>query len=201
MKSSFLRFTGALAAFALLLLTGCASTYTLDNTVQSFSQIPALPQPATYRFERLPSQQSPQQQQLEAFADPALTAAGLRRDDASPRYSVQISARASQEISPFADPWGPYGHFGMGGWGWHRHWGMGMGLGWGYPPEPSWFHREVNVIVRDLSTNKVVYESRAINDGPYFNAPHVLPAMFSAAMQGFPNPPSGPRQVNIQIGS
>ncbi len=201
MKSSFPRLMGAIAALALLLLTGCASTYTLDNTVQSFSQIPALVQPATYRFERLPSQQSPEQQQLEDFADPALAAAGLRRDDANPRSSVQVSARVSEEISPFADPWGPYGNFGFGGWGWHRHWGMGMGLGWGYPPEPSWVRREVNVIVRDLSTNKVVYESRAINDGPYFNAPHVLPAMFSAAMQGFPNPPSGPRQVNIQIGS
>lgn len=199
MKSSFLRFPGALAALALFLLAGCASTYTLDNTVQSFSQIPALAQPATYRFERLPSQQSPEQQQLEAFADPALNAAGLRRDDANPRYSVQISARVSQEISPFADPWGPYGNFGFGAWGWRRHWGMGMG--WGYPPEPSWFHREVNVLVRDLGTSKVVFESRAINDGPYFSAPHVLPAMFSAALQGFPNPPSGPRQVNIQIGS
>ena len=199
MKSSLLRFTGALAALALFLLAGCASTYNLDNTVQSFSQIPALPQPATYRFERLPSQQSAQQQQLETFADPALNAVGLRRDDANPRFSVQISARVAQELSPFADPWGPYGHFAFGGWGWHRHWGMG--LGWTYPPEPSWFHREVNVVVRDLSANKVVYESRAINDGPYFDPPQVLPAMFSAALQGFPNPPSGPRQVNIQIGS
>jgi hypothetical protein len=199
MKSSFLRFTGALAALALLLLTGCATTYTLDNTVQSFSQIPALPQPATYRFERLPSQQSVEQQQLEAFADPALNAAGMKRDDANPRYSVQIGARVSPTISPFADPWGPYGAFGFGAWGRHRHWGMG--LGWGYPPEPSWFHREVNVVVRDLGSNKVVYESRAINDGPYFGAEHVLPAMFSAALQGFPNPPPGPRQVNIQVGS
>lgn len=199
MKSSSRKFAGALAALALSLLAGCANTYLLDNTVQSFSQIPTLAQPATYRFERLPSQQSPEQPQLEALADPALNAAGLRRDDANPHYSVQISARAMPTISPFADPWGPYGHFGFGGWGWRRHWGVGAG--WGYPPEPSWYHREVNVVVRDLGTNKVVFESRAINDGPYFDAAHVLPAMFSAALQGFPNPPAGPRQVNIQIGS
>ena len=199
MKSSFQSFARVLAALALTLLAGCASTYTLDNTVQSFSQVTALPPPATYRFERLPSQQSPEQQQLEALADPALHAAGLQRDDANPHYLVQISARENQEISPFADPWGPYGRFGFGGWGWHRHWGMGMG--WGYPPEPSWFHREVNVVVRDLSSHKVVFESRAISDGPYFDPRHVLPAMFSAALQGFPNPPPGPRQVNIQVGS
>jgi hypothetical protein len=199
MKSSLLKFTTALAAAAVLVLAGCANTYTLDSTVQSFSQIPALPQPATYRFERLPSQQDPLQPQLELLADPALNAAGLRRDDAKPRYSVQISARSNRAISPFADPWGPYGHFGFGGWGWHRRWGMGVSAG--YPPEPSWFHREVDVVVRDLGSNKVVYESRAVSDGPYFDSAKVFPAMFTAAMQGFPNPPPGPRQVNVQIAS
>ncbi|HUR88698.1 MAG TPA: DUF4136 domain-containing protein [Ramlibacter sp.] len=194
---SFARFTGALALSAVALLAGCASTYTLDSTVQSFSQIPALPQPATYRFERLPSQQDPMQPQLELLADPALNAVGLRRDDSNPRYSVQIGARFNRSISPFADPWGPYGHFGFGAWGRHRHFGMGVGMG--YPPEPSWFHREVDVVVRELSSNKVVYESRAVSDGPYFDSAKVFPAMFSAAMQGFPNPPAGPRQVNVQI--
>jgi hypothetical protein len=194
MKSWFARSLAVMAAFV---LAGCAGTYTLDNTVQSFSQLPALSQPATYRFERLPSQQDPLQPQLEALADPALNAAGLHRDDAHPRYSVQISARTSPTVSPFADPWGPYGRMGFGGWGGRRHWGMGAG--WGYPPEPSWFHREVDLIVRDLSNNKVVYESRAVSDGPYFDPPKVFPAMFTAALQGFPNPPAGPRQVNVQI--
>ena len=180
------------------LLAGCATTYTLDSTVQSFGGVPALAQPATYRFERLPSQQDPLQPQLEAMADPALNAAGLRRDDANPRYSVLFCVRSCFSFSPFADPWGPYGRFGMG-WGWRRHWGLGVG--WGYPPEPSWFHREVNVVVRDLGSNKVVYESRAVSDGPYFDPPKVFPAMFTAALQGFPNPPAGPRQVNVQIPS
>ena len=44
-----------------------------------------------------------------------------------------------------------------------------------------------------------VYESRAISDGPYFESAKVFPAMFTAALQGFPNPPQGPRKVNIQI--
>jgi hypothetical protein len=29
----------------------------------------------------------------------------------------------------------------------------------------------------------------------------VLPAMFQAALQGFPAPPPGPRVVNIQMGA
>jgi hypothetical protein len=198
MKALFARwFTVLFAALAALALAGCAGTYTLDSTVQSFSQLPSLAQPATYRFERLPSQQDPLQPQLEALADPALNTAGLRRDDANPRYSVQISARSSPTISPFADPWGPYGRMGFGFGGGRRH--FGMGAGWGYPPEPSWFHREVDVIVRELGSNKVVYESRAVSDGPYFDPPKVFPAMFSAALQGFPNAPAGPRQVNVQI--
>ncbi|MEJ6021804.1 DUF4136 domain-containing protein [Ramlibacter sp. PS4R-6] len=197
MKSK--RIASWIAVATLALLAGCAGTYTVDNTVQSFSQIPTLPQPATYRFERLPSQQDVNQPQLEAMADPALNAAGLRRDDATPRFSVQISARTERTVSPFADPWDRFG-WGFGAWGRRRH--FGMGVGFGYPSsEPSWFHREVNVVVRDLSNNRVVYESRAISDGPYFDGAKVFPAMFTAALQGFPNPPAGPRQVNIQIPS
>jgi hypothetical protein len=199
MKSFFsARFTACIAAIALLLLSGCASTYTLDNQVQSFSQLTALPAPATYRFERLPSQQEPSQAQLEALADPALNQAGLKRDDANPRYSVQVSARLQLEVSPWADPWDRGWGWG-GGFGWrHHHRGFGVGM-WGPYDSPPWYHREVNVIVRDLGANRVVFESRAVNDGPWRESTYVLPAMFQAAMQGFPNPPPGPRTVNIQL--
>lgn len=180
---------------AVMLLGACASTYTLDNTVQSFSQITALPAPATYRFERLPSQQDPAHARLESMADAALNAAGLKRDDANPRYSVQIGARTAETVSPWADPWDRFGWGFGGGWGWRRHWGGGFGMHY----ESPWYHREVNVVVREVATNKVVYESRAISDGPFFDPGKVFPAMFQAAMQGFPNPPQGPRVVNIQI--
>jgi hypothetical protein len=199
MKScSSTRFAAWIAAAALLLLSGCATTYTLDNTVQSFSQLTALPSPASYRFERLPSQQDLTQPQLEAMADPALTQAGLKRDDANPRYSVQISARLERTLSPWADPWDRGWGWG-GGLGWRRHhWGAGLGM-WSPYDSPPWYHREVNVIVRDLGANRVVFESRAINDGPWRDSMNVLPAMFQAAMQGFPNPPPGPRTVNIEL--
>ncbi len=36
--------------------------------------------------------------------------------------------------------------------------------------------------------------------GPWLDPATVLPAMFHAALQGFPNPPAGPRRVDIQLG-
>lgn len=191
------------AAAAALVLSGCASTYLLDNQVQSFSQLPALPAQPTYRFERSLSQQAdPAQEALEVLADPALHKAGLRRDDAAPRFSVQVGARTEQVISPYAYPyWGP--------WGWGGGWGLGYAgprgaIAYSSPwmwQDSYWFRREVSVIVRELPSNRVVYETRANNDGPLLDNRAVLPAMFEAAMQGFPNPPAGPRRVDIQLGA
>jgi len=184
---------------AALLLSGCATGYLLDNDVQSFSGLTGLPGEPTYRFERLPSQQSPAHAQLEAMADPALHKAGLRRDDARPRYSVQVTARLQRVLSPWASPWD-----GWGGWGWGAGFGRRHGFGhfgaFGRMESP-WYQREIELIVRELPSNRVVYESRAANDGPWLDHGAVLPAMFEAALQGFPNPPPGPRRVNIQIGA
>ena len=185
-----------------LALAGCASGYLMDNQVQSFSQLTAVPAPLTYRFERTLSQQmDPAQQALEGLADGPLYRAGFRRDDAAPRYSVQVGARTERMLSPFADPyWGPWGW--GGGWGLGfggRHFGVGLGGPWART-DSYWFHREVTVVVRELASNRVVYETHAVNDGPWFDNRVVLPAMFEAAMQGFPNPPQGPRRVDIQVG-
>ena len=178
------------------LMAGCASTYVLENNVQAFSGLPTLPANPSYRFERLPSQQALPAQQaqaaLEALADPALHKAGLRRDDAAPLYSVQVSARIQRAVSPWADPWE------WGGWGGgFGHWGPGWGFGGPFPRmEQPWYQREVAVVVRELASNKVVFESRAANDGPWLDHQAVLAAMFDAALQGFPNTPSGTRRVN-----
>jgi len=182
---------------AVWLLTGCASTFLVDSNVRSFSSLAALPAQPTYRFERLPSQQEPGQAQLEAMADAALHRAGLRRDDANPRYSVQVSGRLLPTLSPWADPWRWGGGWGIG---YHRR-GLGLGFGgpWGGMESP-WYHREVAIVVRELPSNRVVFESHASNDGPWLDNNTVFPAMFQAAMQGFPNPPPGPRRVDVQVG-
>lgn len=188
----------ALAGAAAALLAGCATSYRLDNTVQAFSGLAALPATPSYRFERLPSQLGASQDQLELLADPALFRAGLRRDDAAPKYTVLVSARVQQVLSPWADPWsGP-------GWGWRGpgYWGprgYGPGFGMFSGMEQPWYSREVSVLVRDLATTKVVFESHANSDGPYLDNRTALAAMFDAAMQGFPNPPIGPRRVDVQI--
>jgi hypothetical protein len=190
MKRSLLLRLVPLAIAAVL--SGCAAGYLLDNNVQSFSGLSALPASATYRFERLPSQQaSPVQSQLEAFADPALFRAGLRRDDAAPNYSVQVTARVRPVLSPWAGPWD--------GWGDPRFMHHGFGAPFRRMDQP-WFEREVAVVMREIPSNRVVYETHAANDGPLADDTAVLPAMFQAAMQGFPVAPQGPRRVDIQVG-
>ncbi len=190
------------AAWAATLLAGCASGYLLENRVQAFSGLTALPASPTYRFERLPSQAAaPGQAQVETFADPALFKAGLRRDDGAPRLTVQVAARVQRAVSPwgdpFIDPWG--GGWGGLGWAGPRH-GWGGGPAVPFSRMDPWFHREVDVVVRELGTNKVVFESQAVNDGPMLDDRAVLPAMFEAALQGFPAAPQGPRRVAIQVG-
>jgi hypothetical protein len=185
---------------ATALLSGCATGYLLDNNVQSYSSLTALPAQPAYRFERLPSQQAPFQAALEAFADGPLFKAGLRRDDANPVYSVQVSARVDRVLSPWADPWSGWGWGGYGGWGMGRYGGIGFGTGFGWGMEPPWYHREVAVIIREISSGRVVYETHAGNDGPWLEDEQVFPAMFQAALEGFPQPPAGPRRVDIPVG-
>lgn len=198
---------------ALAGLSGCATRWVVDSNVQSFSTLPAtVPAGATFRFERLPSQQSgaaqESQAQLEAMAQPALERAGLQRDDAAPRYSAQIGARVSAELSPWADPWlqaGPWGPRYSGwalgyGHGPYRGFGYGGWYGPGFPPAANpWYDREVSIVLRELPSNQVVYETRARNDGPYSASPAILTVMFEAALQGFPNPPQGARRVDLEI--
>lgn len=190
-------------------LAGCATSYVVDNNVQSYAKAP-VPPGATYRFERLPSQQANDaaQTDLEALAEPSLAAAGLRRDDANPSYAVQVSARSQLELSPWADPW-----FDGPGWGpgWGPRWGVGLGYGrpgwygggwWGpgaLPPNQTWYGREVSIVMRSLPDRQVVYETHARNDGPYPDTRRILPVMFHAALQGFPNPPQAVRRVDVTV--
>jgi hypothetical protein len=197
MRLHFARCALALVA-ATSLLTGCATGFLLDNQVESFSQLQAVPSPATYRFDRSLSQQAdPRQETLEAFAAPALEKAGLRRDDAAARFAVQVSARSEYILSPYMDPWSTFGWgVGLGG----RN--FGIGFGGGFPRGDNyWMRREVSLVVRDLAANQVVYETRATNEGPWLDGRSVFPAMFDAALQGFPTPPAGPRRVDIHVGA
>jgi hypothetical protein len=201
-----------------VLMTGCAGLRLVDTDVVSFAQWPNAAPPApgsSYRFERLPSQQSalPQggisgmelsQDQLEAIAGSALSKAGLRNSPTDAAFNVQVSAttRYSQRF-PYNGPGFGGGFGGFGGSGMSIGGGTaGSFIGFSLPLgtyESPLYLREVSVVMRDASNNAVVYESRATHSGVWSDAQRVLPAMFDAALQGFPTPPAGPRRINIEI--
>lgn len=192
-----------LGAVALSWLTGCASMRIIDSDVVSVAAVPPgmSLQGAKYRFERLPSQvNNPEAGLAEQQAQAAMAAVGLVRDDAGAQLSVLVGFAGTQYL---ADPWGrplppgwtPYGNVYIGnGVGSH----IGLGIGMRFPP-PTHYHREVSLIMRDLKTGQVVYETRAVHDGPWRDNTTIFATLFQAALANFPNPPTGLRRVNIEL--
>lgn len=190
--------TLALAA----LLTGCAGMRVVDSQVLAVANVPpgVQLQGAKYRFERLPSQAgNPEAGLAEQQAEQALAAVGLVRDDAAAQLSVLVGFQGTQYL---ADPWGyPYpGTYGSISIGRGVPWGSGVGFGMGmrFPP-PTQYRREVSLILRDLKSGQVVYETRASHDGPWSDSTTIFATLFKAALANFPNPPAGPQRVNIEI--
>jgi len=162
-------------------------------------------QGAKYRFERLPSQvHNPEAGLAEQQAQAAMTAVGLVRDDAAASLSVMVGFSGTQYQ---ADPWGrplgsgwtPYGSIAIGS-GFGRNFGshVGLGVGMRFPP-PTHYRREVSVVMRDLKSGQVVYETRASHAGPWSDSVPIFGTLFQAALANFPNPPAGPRRVNIEV--
>ena len=186
-----------LCAAALAGLAGCSTQRLVEGQVQSFSTLAAVPTPATYRIDRLPSQQMPSFEPLAALADQALARAGLQRDDAAPRLLVQIGVQADTvpRYDPFAGPYGPY-PWGFGGW-----YGRGWGLHgtWRFNDPTPLYRRAVSIVMRDATTQAVVYETSATHEDVWVADPAVYGVLFDAALQGFPQPPQGPRQVRLPL--
>ena len=185
------------------LLAACSGMRLVDSDVNSFPPPPALviAQAATYRFERLPSQQAQAQQSaaLEAIAQVALERAGMRRDDAAAQYSVQLGLRMFRDPqAPWDDPRYMQGiavpavvptRYGL----LLRH--PSLNLQFDFP----YYRREVTLVIRRATDAQVVFETRAQHDGRWSDDEGVLPAMFQAALQGFPNPVVGTRRVVVEI--
>jgi hypothetical protein len=197
----------AMAALTLSLLTGCGAMRLIDSDVVSVAAKPPGMnlQGAKYRFERLPSQvHNPEVGLAEQQAQLAMAAVGLVRDDAGASLSVMLGFSGSQYP---ADPWGrplgpgwtPYGSIAIGtGFGGGLGSQVGLGMGMRFPP-PTHYRREVSVIMRDLKSGQVVYETRASHAGPWSDSVPIFATLFKAAMANFPNPPAGPRRVNIEV--
>ena len=198
-----LRILQSLFFLAVALLAGCSGLRLVDSEVLSYAQWRTKPaEPGnTYRFERLPSQQSQagrqeqSQDQLEAMAQAALTKLGLVHLPEAPLFIVQLSATTVLQPG-YTSSWPgvPIVSIGAGN--------AGSQIGMAFPmmrQEPPLYMREVQLILRDSRSHEVVYETRARHSGPWSDARALMPAMLDAALSSFPNPPQGLRRVNVQI--
>lgn len=192
-----------LAALVAATLAGCGAPRLVEGQVQSFSTLTAAPAPATYRIERLPSQQTPAFDPIAALADQALARVGLQRDDAAPGLLVQIATESG--TTPRYDLHGPYGFYGPGPWGYGGYGPWSGGAGWGMrglwsmgPPTPL-YRRVVNVVMRNARTQAIVYETAAVHEDVWVQDPAVYGVLLDAALTGFPVPPAGARVVRLPL--
>lgn len=174
-------------------LGACTSMRLIDNQVTSFAP-GAIAAGSTYRFERLPSQHTPQQDVLERLAAESLAKVGLRLEATAAQLLVQVGA-SQREQTTFPNR----GLEGSLGWGLGtRHPGSTRSLML-WMDQRTLYLREVSLILRDARTLEVLYETHASNDNPWPDTQASWGAMLDAALEGFPQPRQGPRQVNIEI--
>lgn len=206
-----------LIAFSAIFLAGCSTVRVIDSDVTAFQTWrTAPPGPGTtFRFERLPSQQAntAQHSLVEAAAIPVLAKVGLVPSDTAARFSLQVLLN-SQRVERSADPfgygglggfWGYPGFFGAGRFG-HGVIGYGSGrgasLGLSFPfgfHDAATSQHELTLLMRDLGTQQLVFQSRAVHVGPWSDSLNLLPALLEAALRGFPQPPAGTRRINIEL--
>lgn len=211
--SQSIRYLGCAASLAgAALLAGCATVKSVDASVASFGDWPAGLAPGTYAFDRLPSQEKDPQRQrsLENAAAQGLSNAGFRPaiEGTKPAVMVQIGARTERfEQAPWDDPfwWGGPRRFGYGGWvgsGPYGPWGpygFHHGMWAPFPSQPDVYLHEVALLIRDASTGKALYETRASTDGYSSGGDRLLAAMFIAAMRDFPRTDDKPHDVRVLL--
>ena len=191
---------------AAALLAGCASgPRTVSADVRTSAALPpgaAVLNAARYRFEPTPAVAGqPAPAQVQALAQAALARVGAVRDDAQPRVSVQVGGYVN---AYYRDLWGEPSNarvaLGLGvGRGWR---GGGIGFGFGMPmwddSTPAYVS-EVSLLMRDLQTGQIVYDTRARHDGGWHDTDNVLAALFVAALEGYPQPATAVRRVGVPL--
>lgn len=199
-----------------LLLGGCAGVIRLENEVRSYADWTASasgmrPAPGDfYRIERRPSQrQDPaaQQEAIEVIARDALERVGLRAAPEPlpaglplPRWTVELGARSiRQPYAPWDEPGRPAFGMSLGIGHVSRHGSIGIGMPLFPAPAVPYYQREVSIVLRDARSARVVYETSASHDGPWADSPTLWAALYDAALQGFPQPPAGPRWVVTEV--
>ncbi len=181
-------------------LAGCATVRSVTSEVSSFGDWPAGRVPGSYAFERLPSQQAQAQEseRLEAAAVGALAKAGFKPVEAGkePEVLVQVGARDSRYVvQPWDDPlwWrGGFGYWRHGPWGSPR-WAMGMQ--YDFPR----YQTQIGMLLRDRTSGKPLYETRAVTESNVRADSATLGALFEAALMDFPRLGMNPRRVVVQL--
>ena len=182
----------------------CSTIRVVDSDVSAFYQWSAAP-PApgtTYRFEKLPSQRvvGAQQDYVENLARSALAKVGMQ-EDAAARYSVQVTVN-TLVVERFSPDTLGYDGFGFATPGVFLGGGSrGASLGLSFPMRYSdpYYRRELSLLMRDLASNQVVFETRAVSEDVQGDTLRVLSAMLDAALRGFPQPPAGTRRIQSEI--
>jgi len=191
-----------------LFVSGCASNRLVESDVNAFHRWNgAPPAPGTlYRLERLPSQQAAgaQQDYLESLSRAARERVGLRLDSPVARLGVQVQLNMLVvERGPYGYGYGYDGGFGLATPGIFLGGGSrGASFGLSFPlrfSEPPSYRRELTLLMRDLASGQVVFETRALSDSMQNDLPALLPAMLEAALRGFPQPPAGTRRIPVDL--
>lgn len=178
-----------------LLLSGCATSRMIDSDVQSYAGSTTAVTPASYRFERLPSQMdSALQNQLETSAELALSSVGLTRTDSAPRYTVQVAVRVEQYNRY---PYRANRQLGFMGSDPNMPWNSNPFYSPLITMEPPWYRHVVHVVLRDANSSQIAYESTAEHDGPWSDTLNLLAPMLDAALRDFPA--AGSRKVTVEL--
>jgi len=195
----------AFALLVLALLPGCAGIRMVDPSVTSHTQwtasAPSVQAGDTFAFDRLPSQQGSTealpQDELETIATQALAPLGLApaAPNTQPRWLVQVQARTQRIVA----------HNQPGGWFPQHHVMISSGGGFVWSPvfiyqAPSYSTEyQLTLLMRPAPQGPVVFESRAVFDGPAPDRAVLWKALIDAALRDFPNPPTGPRRIVIDL--
>nr|WP_316643248.1 DUF4136 domain-containing protein [uncultured Roseateles sp.] len=188
-----------LAMAGALALSGCASMYTVRSEVTSYGAWPAERKPASFAFERLPSQgkEDKRQAQLETAATAALQKAGFSpaADNKSADVLVMVGGRVSlQERGPWEDPF--WWQYRTSFW---RHSPMLRPYPYNNALGSRRYEREVALVLRDRQSGEAIYETRASSDGLSVGDDALLGAMFAAAIQDFPRTVPEPHEVAVSL--
>jgi hypothetical protein len=168
-----------------VLLAGCSGLRVVESDVTAFSAWTSVPPgPNTpYRFERLPSQQvqAAQQDLIEGSAIASLA-------------NTQVAARYTGYGYGSPNVFLGAGNFGSS---------VGFSFPFGGPfatpyPADLYYLREIRIQMRDLTDQKVVFETTALSDSPWGDGYALLPAIIDAALLGFPQPPPGTRRIKVE---